>query len=115
MAELGAFGNFDEGADAGWTAGSTAETDAFAGVQMQPQMPSAAAMSVESPVRMGSVGAGEADFDLTEEEQQIVAAASAKQDEIKASLHTKMIQEQQDKDARRVAGTQAIQKWKEER
>ena len=114
MAELGAFGAFDEGANDGWTATPAASTeDAFAGVQMQAQMP-AMGGAMGSGFGGGAAAASE-DDDLTEEEKQAVAAATARQDEIKASLHTKMVQEQQDKEARRVAGTQAILKWKDER
>ena len=42
---------------------------------------------------MRAQGSGFGDDDLTEEEQIIVAAAAAKQEELKRSLHERMIEE----------------------
>lgn len=114
--QLGSFSqDIDEGND-GWMASqpavamSSQGADAFADFSGTPSDSVPMQMQSQQPVQRASV-----DDDLTEEEQIIVAAAAAKQEEIKRQIHEKMLDEQRQRDERKIAGTRALEQWKSER
>ena len=87
--DMNAFGNFDEGAD-GWMASQAAPSD---GAQMMAQTAAPMGGMPAMGAPMGGAARSGPDDDLTEEELGIVAAAQARMDEIKQSLHAKMVEE----------------------
>ena len=101
------FGNFDEGGqDAEWSALSTNQQpadDLFGAIQMNAQPASVSQNNTQ------------VEDDLTEEERQMVSEVAAKDDERRQMLHAKVLEESKLKNERRVAGTKAIETWKEER
>ena len=122
--DMAAFGNFDEGGD-GFMVAQSSEQPA----QMMPQSDASqfAALAAtpapmdDAPIQMMAQASSAAaapkkdDDDLTEEEQLIVAAAKEKQEQLKKDLHERMVDEQKQKDERRIAGSSAIMQWQKER
>ena len=72
--------------------------------------------SQSNPMAMGAPAmAGPKHDDLTEEEIAIIGRVEQEQQERKRKLFEKMQQEEQEKNARKVAGQQALDEWKKKR
>ena len=52
---------------------------------------------------------------MTAEEKQLISEVAVKDDERRQMLHQKVLEESKVKNERRMAGTKAIEQWKEER
>ena len=112
-------GAFDEGND-GWNAMGAASSgpsmamqdqtadDAFADAAFAHQTPTVVIQSAS--------GANQnLDDDLTEEEKEIVAQAAAYQEKLRAEVQERIVSEAGEKQARKAAGSTAIQEWQNER